>query len=281
MSNSFANGQALLKAGNKQQAIQSLKQAINEEPKNPAIWVELANAIDDIEKKKECLKQALRVSSNYPPAQLALAKLEMPQVAPTSPVPDWFDQPPVSNSSVVSDDPFAFDAPPVQSPSAQQTPPNYVRQTPTQNQISTMNIPAWIWAIIGVASLALVAGLISLLYAMTSDGGDGTFIYTISNLAGSILYAALFVISSFLAFQAVQQLQSRFTELGNPIISILIFIALSKLTTDALYKPLSNLLYSSTYGEVNYLSFGTQCLEGLIVIGTLLAGSYYFTRNKS
>lgn len=280
MNNSFANGQASSRAGNKQEAIRFFKKAINEEPRNPAIWVELANVIDDIEKKKECLKQALTISSNYHPAQLALAKLELPQVPPSSPVPEWFDQPPVPTSNAMNDDPFAFDTPSVP-PQVQQTSPNYPRRATSQNQNSTLNIPAWIWAIIGVASLALVAGLISLLYAMTSNSGDSAFIYTISDLAGSILYAALFVISSFLAFQAVQQLQSRFTELDNPIISILIFIALSKLTADALYKPLSNLLYSSSFGGVNYLSFGAQCLEGLIVIGALLAGSYYFTRNKS
>jgi len=289
MNASFLKGQEALKAGNKQQAIQWLRQAMSENPKDPAVWVELANAVDELDKKKECLRQALKISPSYPLAQIALSKLENPPVAhpqvisPPAPLPDWFNAPAANNTPQEMDDPFALEEKAPQAPPRGETrysTPYKTPQASAPTNFSTENMPAWIWAIVGVAGLTLVAGLISVLYAYTSNSVDTGFTSTISNLAGSILYAALFAIAAFLAYQAVLQLKLRWQEMNNPIISILLFFSITKLTTDALYKPLSDFLYSSVYGEADLLGFSTQCLEGLVVIGALLAGSYYIIRNN-
>lgn len=293
MNASFIKGQEALKAGNKQQAIQWLKQAMSENPRDPAVWVELANVVDELDKKKECLRQALKINPNYLLAQMALSKLENPPVAPPpvvsppvppppAPLPDWFNAPANNNIPQEMDDPFALEERASQAPrnETRYSPPYRPSQAPTPTNFSTENMPAWIWAIVGVAGLTLVAGLISVLYTYTSNSADTGFTTTISNLAGSILYAALFTIASFLAYQAVLQLKLRWQELNNPIISILLFFSITKLTTDALYKPLSDFLYSSVYGQADLLGFSTQCLEGLVVIGALLAGSYYIIRNN-
>lgn len=284
MNSNFVKGQAALNAGNKQQAIEWLRQALLENPRDPVIWVELASAIDEVDKKKECLRQALRINPNHPLAKMSLSKLENPAVVPPpAPLPDWFDAPVTNNNNLEIDDPFTLEEKVPQSPPHRETKyssPHKITHRSALKNFSTENVPAWIWAVVGVAGLTLVAGLISVLYAYTSNSVDTGFTSTISNLAGSILYASLFAIAAFLAYQAVSQLKLRWQELNSPILSILLFFSITKLSTDAFYMPLSNFLYSSVYGEANLLGFGTQCLEGLIVIGALLAGSYYITRNN-
>ncbi len=54
-----------LQAGQKQQAVTSLRQALQEEPRNPTAWVWLARALDDPQKQNDCLQRALQIDPNH------------------------------------------------------------------------------------------------------------------------------------------------------------------------------------------------------------------------
>jgi hypothetical protein len=285
MATNVEKGQEALKRGDKQQAVQWFKQAISEDPKNPASWVELSGAIDDFDKKQEALKYALRINPEYVPAKIALAKLSVSanQNASPSNLPDWIDQ--SSGEAVVpeTEDPFL-----IKKVSVQKAPHSSAQQAVEHpsfsngiSQFSLEKIPAWIWGIVGVAAFALVAGLISLFSSFASSGIDNSFTYAISDMAGNILYASLFLISAYLSYQAITNLKAHWQALNNSLFSVLLFIALTKLTTDAFYQPLSNFLYSSTYSGTDTLSFGFKCLEGLVVLASILAGGFIIIRNYS
>ena len=75
MTSSLQQGITAAKAGNLQQALDYLKDAIIEEPENAEVWVWLAAIIDDDHKQEIFLKKALEISPDNIPAQRGLAYL--------------------------------------------------------------------------------------------------------------------------------------------------------------------------------------------------------------
>jgi hypothetical protein len=78
MSDYYQKGIAALQAGDKSHAIAFLSHALRDEPRNPAIWLGLAEALDDPNRKKDCLRQVLRLEPGNIEASSWLEKLEQP-----------------------------------------------------------------------------------------------------------------------------------------------------------------------------------------------------------
>lgn len=72
MASSLQQGINAAKAGQMQNALEFLKDAIIEEPQNADVWVWIAAIIDDLEKQEVFLKKALDLDPNNLPAQRGL-----------------------------------------------------------------------------------------------------------------------------------------------------------------------------------------------------------------
>lgn len=68
----------LIKSGNKVAALPILKEVVQAEPNNENAWLWLYSCVGNVEQKKYCLQQALRINSNNQKASEALYKLENP-----------------------------------------------------------------------------------------------------------------------------------------------------------------------------------------------------------
>ena len=86
MPTSLQQGIDAAKAGQTQQALEHLKDAIIEEPQNADVWVWIAAIIDDLEKQEIFLKKALEIDPRNIPAQRGLSYLQKRnrQTGPTS-----------------------------------------------------------------------------------------------------------------------------------------------------------------------------------------------------
>ncbi|MBP7227691.1 MAG: hypothetical protein KA988_01155, partial [Longilinea sp.] len=73
-----------LQAGQKAQAIQALRQVIQQEPRNPTAWVWLARALDDPQKQEDCLQRALQIDPNHSFALSTQAELRAARSAQRS-----------------------------------------------------------------------------------------------------------------------------------------------------------------------------------------------------
>ena len=67
---------ALIKSGQKVQAQPILTQIVRQEPRNEIAWLWLSACLDEIDKKKFCIKKVLEINPANQQAQQALAKLE-------------------------------------------------------------------------------------------------------------------------------------------------------------------------------------------------------------
>jgi len=76
MPSSLQNGISAAKAGQMQQALDHLKDAIIDEPQNADVWVWIAAIIDDLDKQEIFLEKALVIDPNNIPAQRGLAYLQ-------------------------------------------------------------------------------------------------------------------------------------------------------------------------------------------------------------
>ena len=76
MPSSLQNGISAAKAGQMQQALDYLKDAIIEEPQNADVWVWIAAIIDNLDKQEIFLEKALAIDPNNIPAQRGLAYLQ-------------------------------------------------------------------------------------------------------------------------------------------------------------------------------------------------------------
>ncbi len=75
MATSLQKGINAAKAGHMDNALESLKDAIIEEPQNADVWVWIAAIIDDLDKQEIFLEKALDIDPNNIPAQRGLAYL--------------------------------------------------------------------------------------------------------------------------------------------------------------------------------------------------------------
>jgi hypothetical protein len=76
MPTSLQQGIDAAKAGNTQQALEHLKDAIIEEPQNADVWVWIAAIINNLEKQEIFLKKALEIDPRNIPAQRGLSYLQ-------------------------------------------------------------------------------------------------------------------------------------------------------------------------------------------------------------
>jgi hypothetical protein len=76
MTSSLQLGISAAKAGQMQEALEHLKDAIIEEPQNAEVWVWIAAIIDDMDKQAVFLEKALEIDPHNLPAQRGLAYLE-------------------------------------------------------------------------------------------------------------------------------------------------------------------------------------------------------------
>ena len=76
MTSSLQLGINAAKAGQMQEALTFLKDAIIEEPQNAEVWVWIAAIIDDMDKQAIFLSKALQIDPHNIPAQRGLAYLE-------------------------------------------------------------------------------------------------------------------------------------------------------------------------------------------------------------
>lgn len=76
MASSLQQGISAAKAGQMQEALEFLKDAIIEEPQNANVWVWIAAIIDDLDKQEIFLEKALDLDPNNLPAQRGLAFLK-------------------------------------------------------------------------------------------------------------------------------------------------------------------------------------------------------------
>lgn len=80
-------GIAALKAGDKQQAADLLKQAIREDANNQLAWLWLSGCVDSNEEKRECLVQVLTINNETEIASHARKGLEkLPKPEPKKPI---------------------------------------------------------------------------------------------------------------------------------------------------------------------------------------------------
>jgi tetratricopeptide (TPR) repeat protein len=66
----------LIKSGNKAAALSILKEIVQAEPNNENAWLWLYSCIENVEQKKYCLRQAIKINPNNQNAYNALSKLE-------------------------------------------------------------------------------------------------------------------------------------------------------------------------------------------------------------
>jgi hypothetical protein len=107
MTETLDKGIALAKAGDKAQALSYLKQAVQQEPRNPTAWLWLAGVLDDSQKQRQCLQQVLNIDPTNIAARRGLEKLDASQPSPV-PQPNPLPQPvtPSPTSSPAFTDPF-------------------------------------------------------------------------------------------------------------------------------------------------------------------------------
>lgn len=85
---------AQLKQGNKKDAQGLLAQAVMQDPNNSSAWYGLAIAVDDIDKKRDCLKRVLVIKPDHDRALAMQARLETPPTElpsatlPAAPIPE-------------------------------------------------------------------------------------------------------------------------------------------------------------------------------------------------
>lgn len=84
MTTALENGIAAAKAGNKTQALQYLKQAVTENPRDTVAWLWVASLVEQPEKKKVCFQKVLEID---PSNQYALKGMESLQSAPIQEAP--------------------------------------------------------------------------------------------------------------------------------------------------------------------------------------------------
>lgn len=73
----------LINSGNKQEALPLLKELVQANPINEKAWLWLSVCVDEVEQKKYCLRQALRINPTNNNANLALLKLENLKTSPS------------------------------------------------------------------------------------------------------------------------------------------------------------------------------------------------------
>jgi len=89
MSEYLEKGEAALQAGDIRHALGFFGRALRVEPRNPRVWLGLAEAVDEPAKKRECIDHALRLDPLNPQALEALDRLESQA---EEALPAWFDE---------------------------------------------------------------------------------------------------------------------------------------------------------------------------------------------
>ena len=84
MSDDLQSSIAYIKSGNRTAGQQLLMKVIKADPKNEAAWLWMASAVDDLERKKECLQKVLQINPSNEVAKKALPKIE--SLMPPAPV---------------------------------------------------------------------------------------------------------------------------------------------------------------------------------------------------
>ncbi|HWQ46487.1 MAG TPA: tetratricopeptide repeat protein, partial [Longilinea sp.] len=110
MTETLDKGIALAKAGEKAQALEYLKRAIQQEPRNPTAWLWLAGVLDDPQKQRQCLQQVLLIDPSNQAARRGLEKMDAPQTTPPPaavPTPAFTD--PFKSTSETKPSPFVMD----------------------------------------------------------------------------------------------------------------------------------------------------------------------------
>lgn len=82
MTTSLENGIAAVKAGNKAQAFQYLRQAVVENPKDKTAWLWISTLVDDPEKKSYCFQKVLEVDPNNQYALRGMNSIAKPAIEP-------------------------------------------------------------------------------------------------------------------------------------------------------------------------------------------------------
>lgn len=110
MTETLDKGIALAKAGDKAQAFEYLKQAVQQEPRNPIAWLWLAGVLDDPQKQRHCLQNVLSIDPSNLAARRGIERLDAPQPAPVAqpaPTPQPIPAPqPVVNPAPAFTDPL-------------------------------------------------------------------------------------------------------------------------------------------------------------------------------
>jgi len=128
MTETLDKGIALAKAGDKAQALAYLKQAVQQEPRNPTAWLWLAGVLDDPQKQRQCLQQVLNIDPSNMAARRGLEKMDAPQPNPVAqpnpmpqpvtpaPTPSPAFTDPFKSSSETKPSPFSMDENPGSAP---------------------------------------------------------------------------------------------------------------------------------------------------------------------
>ncbi len=82
-------GLALLSAGKRAEAVDTLKRAVEQDSENVEIWVALAKALDDVDEKRIALTTVLQLDPNNEFAREALEAAERPAGAAKAEAGDW------------------------------------------------------------------------------------------------------------------------------------------------------------------------------------------------
>jgi hypothetical protein len=82
-------GLALLNAGKRAEAVDTLKRAVEQDSENIEIWVALARALDDVDEKRIALTTVLQLDPNNEFAREALQEAERPATAAKADAGDW------------------------------------------------------------------------------------------------------------------------------------------------------------------------------------------------
>ncbi len=82
MGNAIENGIASARAGNKSAALQFLKQAVDENPRDISAWLWIYHVSDDLEQKKHCLQRILAIDprNQYALQQSSILNAQKPVI---------------------------------------------------------------------------------------------------------------------------------------------------------------------------------------------------------
>ena len=98
---------AAIKSGDKVTGSRLLNELLKDEPSNETAWIWLATTLDDVEKKKFCLKKALSINPNNQVVNKALERLEQPpQPALEEIIPNQAVEIPPSSAKTFPDEMF-------------------------------------------------------------------------------------------------------------------------------------------------------------------------------